>query len=384
MEICDQGQCTGCGVCADACPKNCITISYDQNGFLQSYVDEKKCINCKRCIAVCSANHPQNKNEIQSAYQVGRNDCQAILESTSGGVAALLTEAFIRNSGAVCGCGFDEKLMLRHTVETELSGVEKFKGSKYVQSNTTGVYRQVKDLLQDGTPVLFIGTPCQVSGLQSFLQKPYDQLLTVDLICHGVASSKVLQRYLDQHSDRAVRNVKFRSKTQGYIESPKNDLLLVCDDETVAIDHEKGIVFWFAAGISLRESCYSCPYVSTKRCGDLTLADFISEDMDERVQTYGASMVFINTPQGEKWFRTVADQACIVQQDLQESLTKYSRVSEKRDIPKIRQKFFQDLQTLSIDQMEKKYSPKKILPGKLVLYSRAAVGKIKRLLKKES
>ncbi len=383
MLVCDRTKCTGCGVCADACPKNCIQIKYDKDGFLQSYVDEARCVQCKLCSSVCPANNPGNQNPVQKAYKVRRKDTAAILKSTSGGVAALLAEAAVSSGVAVCGCGFDEMLTLRHTLEKELPALEKFKGSKYIQSNTSGIYQQVKQQLTAGEKVLFIGTPCQVSGLNSYLKKAYDNLYTVDLICHGVGSTKVLEQYLQKYSctEEKIRNVTFRAKKDGYIESNKNDLLLEYDDRQQAVPFSKGIVLWFAAGISLRESCYSCNFVSTQRCADITLADYIGTDLTPEDRQFGVSTVLVNTPKGQKMLELVRNQAFVEEKPLEDILSRYARLNHKRTPPKVRKKFFRDLQKHTLEQMEEKYTLKRILPGKLTLYTRAAIRKIKGIVK---
>lgn len=379
MTICENKKCTGCGACADACPKNCITIQSDRDGFLRSIVDTKVCVNCKSCVAVCPVNHPQNNHPVQQAWKIRRKDTNALMGSTSGGAAALLSESFVRSGGTVCGCSFDENLILRHTAQSTPDGLEQFKGSKYVQSHTAGIYRQCRQLLKDGQKVLFIGTPCQVSGLKSFLKTDYQNLFIVDLICHGVASEAILNRYVQMHQTQQekVVNIHFRSKQQGYLDSQKNDLILEYSNRQTAIAHQKGIVLWFASGLSLRESCYGCQFVSTNRCGDMTLADYIGTDMTPDDRRYGASMVFVNSPKGQDMLNSIVDELYAQEQPLEEALSKYGRMHKKSQVPKLRKRFFADLQKLSIPQMEEKYTLKRILPGKLTLYYRAALRRLK-------
>lgn len=382
MIVCDRSKCTGCGACADACPKGCIEIRHDGNGFLHSYVDETRCVGCRRCIQVCPAHHPQNHNTMLRSYKFRRKDTTAILGSTSGGAAALLAETVIADGGAVCGCGFDAELKLRHTVVTEPSGLEAFKGSKYVQSQTAGVYKAVQQVLKKGQKLLFVGTPCQVSGLKAFLGKEYENLITADLVCHGVGSQKVLDRYIANHSgDQSICNIRFRSKQKGYIESQKNDLILEHPDGQKTVDHSKGIVLWFAAGISLRESCYGCGFASMQRCADLTLADYIGENMTPEDRRYGVSMVFVNTEKGRSLLNRLADDALMEELPLTQTQQRYLRLQQKRAVPKIRKKFFRDLDRLSLKELEEKYTLQAILPGKLSLYARAAVNRFKRFIK---
>lgn len=316
------------------------------------------------------------------SYKFRRKDTTAILGSTSGGAAALLAETVIADGGAVCGCGFDAELKLCHTVVTEPSGLERFKGSKYVQSQTAGVYKAVQQVLKKGQRLLFVGTPCQVSGLKAFLGKEYENLITVDLVCHGVGSQKVLDRYIANHSgDQPICNIRFRSKQNGYIESQKNDLILEYPDGQKTVDHSKGIVLWFAAGITLRESCYGCGFAAMQRCADLTLADYIGEDMTPEDQRYGVSMVFVNTEKGRNLLNRLADDALMEELSLAQTQQRYLRLQQKRPVPKIRKKFFRDIDRLSLKELEEKYTLQAILPGKLTLYARAAVNRFKQLVK---
>lgn len=382
MLVCDRSKCTGCGACADACPKGCIELRHDDNGFLHSYVDETRCVGCKRCIQVCPVHHPQNHNTMLRSYKFRRKDTTAILGSTSGGVAALLAETVIADGGAVCGCGFDAELKLRHTVVTEPSGLEAFKGSKYVQSQTAGVYKAVQQVLKKGQKLLFVGTPCQVSGLKAFLGKEYENLITVDLVCHGIGSQKVLDRYIANHSgDQPICNIRFRSKQRGYRDCQKNDLIFEYSDGQKEIDHSKGIVLWFASGLSLRESCYSCCFASPKRCADLTLADYVGEDLTDEDRHYGVSMVFTNTPKGETMLNSILASGEAQELPVAQAQQRYLALRQKSEVPKARKVFFRDLDRLSLKELEEKYTLQAILPGKLSLYARAAVNRFKRFIK---
>ena len=384
MTVCDRSKCTGCGVCADACPRDCIEIKYDQNGFLQSYVDESRCVGCQKCVRVCPVNTPQNHNTMLRSFKFRRKDTAALMGSTSGGAAALLAETVTAHGGQVCGSGFDSNLQLRHTVESEPTKLEKFKGSKYIQSQTGGIYRQIRHCLQEGTQLLFIGTPCQVSALQSFLGRDYENLITVDLVCHGVASTKVLEKYLDQAGREQLCSIRFRSKTNGYIDCQKNDLRLIYSDGEKTVDHAKGIVLWFAAGLSLRESCYRCQFASSQRCADLTLADYVGKDLTPEEQQYGVSMVFANTPKGEQMLQHLETDAWMEEIPVEDARQRYLCLKQKGSIPGSRKRFFRDLDKLPLSQLEQKYTLQAILPSKPVRYLHAAVNRFKQLIKVKS
>ena len=379
MQVCDCSICTGCGVCADACPKKCIKIEYDNNGFLQSYVDEDKCISCGKCQKVCPALNPRTSNPISNAYKIRRKDNDAIINSTSGGVAALISEHIISNGGVVVGCGFDEKLVLKHSIAENSLELEKFKGSKYVQSNTAGIYRETESLLKTGKLVLFIGTPCQTSSLHNFLEKTYENLYVIDLICHGVSSQKILDKYIEKEIDEKIELVKFRNKDNGYKNCAKNELQFIYKDGIYSVPHNKGIVLWFASNLSTRESCYKCNFVNTKRSSDLTLADYNGADILEDDIKSGVSTVFVNTDKGACLLNEISNSANIEEKNLDACVKLYSRLHQHSRRPRVRDRFFAELNKKDIDKLAEKYCLKKILPSKIILYILAIKRKIKRL-----
>ncbi len=386
MQVCDNSLCTGCGVCADACPTGCINIEYDNNGFLQSYVDDDKCIGCNKCKKVCSALNPNINNQISRAYKIRRNDNEAIIDSTSGGVAALISEYIISNGGVVVGCGFDDNLVLKHSVAENPLELETFKGSKYVQSKTRGIYREVKDLLKLEKTVLFIGTPCQTSALQNFLGQNYDNLYIIDLVCHGVSSQKALDKYIEyiEHkTNERIISVKFRNKDNGYKNCAKNELQFIYKDGAYSVPYDSGIVLWFASSLSIRESCYKCNFVSTKRSSDLTLADYNGDDFSKEDTLFGVSTVFVNSDKGRQLLSKIKDSAKIEEKNMDSCINRCTRLYKYSDRPSVRNKFFADLNKKDVYQLSKIYSLRKILPCKVVLYIRAIEKRISRILNRK-
>lgn len=380
MNICDSALCMGCGVCADICPKHCIEMRYDQDGFLHSMVDESKCIHCQRCVSVCPALHHPNQSPMQAAYKARRTDENAVKKSTSGGIAALLSEWIVKQGGCVIGCGFDENLILKHSVATTLTELESFKGSKYIQSQTMGIYSKIKKFLQSGKLVLFVGTPCQVAGLVNFLGKPYDRLYLVDFICHGVGSQKVVDLYADHvGNSKPVTEIKFRNKDYGYDSPMRNNFKISVEDRTEEIPVGHGLTLWFASSLSTRFSCYRCPFSCVERCSDLTLADYTGRDITNEDQKYGVSYVFVNSPKGRDLFNDVSDQLIAEERDLQSATHSYYRLYHPSPVPSKRNAFFSDLGCLNIEKLEQKYTLQAILPSKIVRRFRAAMERLNKI-----
>lgn len=368
MEICKSEKCTGCGVCADACPKQCISIRYDAYGFYKSYVDESLCVKCHHCMDVCPANHSNKKNLIQKAYKARRTDKQEAAVSTSGGIAGVISEYIISLGGVVAGCGYDEVLHLKHSMASTRAELEKFKGSKYLQSDTTGIYCKVRESLRTGKKVLFTGTPCQVSALRNYLGKDYNELYTLDFVCHGVSSQRVFDKYLESlnRSDAPV-SVRFRNKEKGYRNKKACFALqIVYPDQTISTSTESGIYYWFSSSLSVRESCYNCPFVSTDRASDITLADYIGRDMDDADNEIGVNAVFINSEKGAALLEALKHDIKAEQKDLGHMVKLYDRLTVGSRKPACRKAFFADLLTCDYQMLAEKYDVNKVLPSKMV------------------
>lgn len=368
MEICKNVACTGCGMCADACPRKCISIMYDENGFFRSCVDDSLCVNCRHCKNVCPANHPNKKYRIQKAYKARRTDEKAASQSTSGGIATALSEYVIRNKGFVAGCGFDDTFCLKHSLASSLDELQKFKGSKYLQSYTVGIYREVRTRLQEGRMVLFVGSPCQVSALNNYLGKEYDNLYTVDFVCHGVPSQYVFNKYLDSISSNVVpQSIQFRNKTHGYRNKKAcAESEITFADKTVRNTTETGVYCWFASSLSIRESCYKCPFVSLNRTSDITLADYIGKDLSDKDNEIGVNMVFVNSDKGETLFEGIEQDIVLELRDVGATVKLYDRLTIGSRKPACRSSFFKELSNSDYQTLVDKYTLVNILPSKIV------------------
>ncbi len=300
-------ECTGCMACMNACSLNCISMVRGNDGFSYPKIDESRCVSCGKCVGVCHKKLDDGNTPIKgiACYNLDRN-CQ--MGSSSGGVFALLAEKIIGKGGTVYGAAFNEDYAVVHKCVDNADEIRSLMGSKYVQSDIGYTYKEVKKDLNADKYVLFSGTPCQIFGLKSFLGKNYDKLLAVEVICHGVPSPGIWEKYLSEIKDglgEDVKKVSFRDKSTGwhrfslgiYTESKK----------FVETCNENLYMRLFLGNHILRASCYRCEYATMKRNADITLGDCwgnetICPDLDNKD---GISAVIINTDNGSKWFEQI-------------------------------------------------------------------------------
>ena len=297
ISINNKQDCCGCTACAERCPQRCICMREDEEGFLYPIVDIEKCIGCNICEKVCPI---INRGEINSTFRIyatANPDEETRKQSSSGGIFTLIAESVINTGGVVFGAKFDENWEVCHSFTETKEGLDDFRGSKYVQGRMEDNYKEVERFLKGGRKVLFSGTPCQISGLKHFLRKEYENLLTVDFICHGVPSPMVWRMFLDETIARQceknsvlsfpisrrnthIKGISFRNKRLGW---KKYSFALSLsttgrsgDKNTVLLSEPltKNIFLrGFMSNLYLRPSCYACKVREFRSSSDLTLAD---------------------------------------------------------------------------------------------------------------
>lgn len=304
-------RCTGCGVCEKICPKGCILLTRDEDGFLFPNINRKQCAECGLCEKRCPVQHElPGKKDVISAYAAYTKNGEIRRNSSSGGIFSELTKAVVEAGGVVFGTAFCEDFRsVRHTAACSNEELLAFRGSKYVQSEIGNSYQEAKKYLEQGRWVYFSGTPCQIGGLYSYLNREYDRLITQDFICHGVPSPKLWEKYLN-HMERklhsAVSDVSFRNKTRGW------------KAYSVKLHFSNGGVYEqaffknpymkaFLRDLCLRPSCYQCAFKGMERQADITLADFwgigkVAAEMDD---DRGTSLVMIRSEKGEQLFEKI-------------------------------------------------------------------------------
>lgn len=330
-KLCSANVCTGCFACKQACAKGAIHIT-EVNGFAYPEIDESSCVNCGLCTKVCPVLNTQPNHRLKDTsdsicYAIWNKDVEERLSSSSGGVFSALAHLVINDGGIVYGAAWNEKMQLRHIGIEDISQLDSLRRSKYVQSNTDGVYRDVRLQLKTEREVLFCGTPCQIAGLLSFLgNKDYPNLLTVGVVCHGVPSQRSFDKYIQEIEEKEeikVYDCNFRSKKYGWRCGIN---LLVCGKDTknkdVIINKITSGNSYFNAFLKqyfLRESCYRCPFKGdNKGCGaDMMLSDFWN--LWSAVPTMevdygkGVSAVFANTEKGHEYLKRCEDTLIIHQ-----------------------------------------------------------------------
>lgn len=309
----NPADCTGCSACASICPQGCISMDGDAEGFLYPAVDIGRCVQCSLCAEVCPALHSVSVETRPAAYACINKNENIRMESSSGGVFSLLSRHVLESPGGgiVFGAGFDERFRVAHSGAWNEEAVKIFRGSKYVQSSIGDTYKQAKQCLERGMAVLFTGTPCQIGGLKAYLGKEYDRLLCADLICHGVPSPRLWEKYVayrERCAGARANQISFRAKNEGW---KQFSLSFSFENDTVYRENFRTDPYLraFQNNICLRPSCYACRFRTLHRQSDITLADFwglryVFPDLDD---DKGVSLLLINSEKGEAAFGAIGD-----------------------------------------------------------------------------
>ena len=310
-----EEDCSGCHACFNACPVQAIEMRPDENGFLYPVILHDKCIQCNKCKKVCPTLHKPTDFTLQMAYGCYANKKEEHASSSSGGVFSVLARMVLSMNGIVCGAVYDEKLAVCHHIIDSEDELYRLKETKYVQSRIGDVYKSIENALVQQRVVLFSGTPCQVSGLKGYLGKEFEKLICVDLICHGVPSPEVWQRYLKEIAgEKQIVRVTFRNKTQGI---SKITLDYHLDDGSVVKENYSDSLYMkgFIQNLFVRPSCFNCKYKGIKRCSDMTIGDFwsIKEYHPEFFHESGVSAVIVHSEKGKLWFDRAKVGLCVVQ-----------------------------------------------------------------------
>lgn len=395
--ICEEKtKCCGCTACANICPVQCISMKEDFEGFLYPEIDKAKCLECGLCEKVCPILNPPkiNNNEVV-AYAVRVNEEQTLKESTSGGFITPLADWVLSQDGVLCAASYRNDFSVSHIIvekDEKESVIPRIRGSKYVQSDLNNCYLKIKDFLDKKQKVCFVGTTCQVNGLKAFLRKDYDNLITVDLVCHGVPSPKLWRKYLDEKEKKygvSIVDVAFRNKTYGY------------HSHTMRIKFENGKVYYgsgridammksFMSEIASRPICYQCAFKTLNRCSDFTVFDcwHVDKLVDGlKDDDKGFTNLFIHSKKGVDVFDKIKDRYIVYLINYEKAIQYDGKMVLKSATPhQRRNEYFVDFDSEELNEHIQRFIPisKKdylVEWSKRFFYKLRVLGLIRKIMK---
>lgn len=346
--------CCGCFACVNRCPNHCISMHEDNEGFLYPQIDEVLCTNCGLCNLACPLVSNSIARSSPEVYACKNKNEKIRCESSSGGIFTLLAENVLARAGIVFGAMFNEQFEVVHTYVMDKEGLDKLKGSKYVQSRIDDSFKAVENFLLQNKIVLFSGTPCQAAGLRTFLAKEYDNLLVIDIACHGVPSPKVFRKYIEflqNGFNTNLVNIFFRNKDHGW------------KAFSFVADFEKGkycepfrhnqYMQGFLKNLFLRPSCHYCKFKEFKNGSDITLGDYWGVDTahPEFDDDQGVSLVLVNSRKGKVVFSQIASNMEIMRSQLGLAVRGNPCIVESVVSHPNRTEFFSKLDTSNLNQL---------------------------------
>lgn len=365
INITDKKDCSGCNVCGDVCEPGAITFKTDIEGFWYPEVDKAKCSECGLCEKVCPNIHAEElkKNDLEQSvcYAAEHKNMEVVFDSSSGGVFSALADVMYKEKGYAGGAIFNDDFSVRHYISNDKKDLSKLRSSKYAESDLSGFYKEVKNILENGEKALVCGCPCQMAALRAFLGKDYDNLIIADFVCRGVSSPKVFRKYLDSFEERYGSPVvysKALSKEFGWRDLV-HKAILANGKSYYELNYEnyfiKGYLYKNAYS---RPSCYDCQFKGFPRIADITLADFWEiEKFDEKMdKNLGTSLVMINSQKGLAYFEKVKPRMNFIQIPFDSALQGNPELTKSLNPPSIdRKSFFEDLDKMTFSEVALKY-----------------------------
>lgn len=390
MDLCKTELCTGCAACANSCPKQCIQMIADTEGFLRPQVDAEQCVSCGACQKACPILNSVPHGQETVAYAAICKDESIRKESTSGGVFTLLAQWVLKRGGAVFGAAYTDDFSVEHRCVQSVRELSSFRSAKYAQSRIGKTYQTAKQLLNEGRYVLFSGTSCQIAGLTAYLRKKYDKLILVDVICHGVPSPSVWQRYIQYRSKTDAQGVvpaaiNLRSKETGW------------PGYSVRFEYGNGVHYSarnledpylrsFVGNLCLRPSCYDCQFKSVSRCSDFTLGDYwgVWNQLPEYNDGKGTSLVLLHSEKAHILWNELQDQMQCCQVPLPKCLEENVSALYSSTFPERRAEFIARCVDEDFQVLTQELLPQAAIKIEQPSFMSRMAGKLKRLISPKS
>lgn len=357
--------CTGCGVCMLSCPKQCISMVTDKEGFKYPHIDKSKCADCKKCLDVCHLNK-QNKHSVKEAYAAASMSSDDLEMSSSGGAFPVLARKAIEKGWLVCGCALLKNMLAKHILVSSKEELTLLYGSKYVESYTTDAFSEMYEKLKAGHKVLLSGTGCQIAAAREYLRDFSDSVTYVEILCHGVPSQQLFHShvmYIEEKYNKKLMSVSFRSKHNAswginyryeYIFSDGTKKYLPYSRDPYYCHFIKGNIF--------RRSCYSCKYAGSERVGDITIGDYwsYSEHHDDLSSRKGVSLVLVNTGKGKKFLEECAGEIKLIPTSLDWAKAGTHALVNAVAKPNCREKIYTEIDRIGYIKWRRKYRRSKL------------------------
>lgn len=390
--ICDNNLCTGCMACVNVCKHNAIQIIQDQEGFYRPYINQEKCVNCGFCQKQCPVNSSVTTNQPIAVYSGWIKNEDIRKQSSSGGAFAAISIPILKDKGIVFGACLNQDLIVEHVFIENENELPVLQGSKYVQSDIKTTYQQTEYFLQQSKKVLFSGTPCQIAGLKNFLKKDYDNLITVDLICHGVPSPKIFEDwkswFKEQNQLSDINSIKFRSKEKSWIYfnmDIKGTSKSGKEFRYIGRYYKDAWIRGFLRDCFLRPSCHRCQYAKITRCSDLTIADWwgykAGKEEAKDFESKGVSLILCNTSKGYEYFSNKCMKSMsLKKRTIEEAIKTNKSLQEPFGESNLRTLFWRDYFTLPFYEIVKKYMYPEVVPLHIWLKIQMKPSLIRRIL----
>ncbi|EPC09177.1 Coenzyme F420 hydrogenase/dehydrogenase, beta subunit C-terminal domain [Fusobacterium ulcerans] len=353
IEIIGYDNCTGCYGCYNKCNiKTAIEMKLDNEGFIKPFISKEKCIECGECQKACPVLKNENDNNVLGTYAAWSKNGEILLSSSSGGIFSEISFSLLKQEGIVYGAAWKEGKVIHKKIQ-KIEELKELRGSKYLQSNISNLYREVKKDIKNNKKVLFTGTPCQIAALKRIIK--HENLFTMDFICHGIPSFKVFSKHCIETFNKKLKKVDFRNKISGW-----NKYSIVYYNENLkTILHNEDKFFWgFLKNIYLNKSCYDCRFrgsINGKgREGDITVADFWGVP-SELFNKNGVSLITINNEKGKKMYKEIENNIFSIEVPLEIGIKNNPSFYKSPEKPKERELFFKEIDKKSFEELSEDY-----------------------------